>query len=86
MNFIKNIQNKSDSVKQTIIWVGAFLIMTVIFTGWLLTFSWQLTEPEDARTAVLKNELPSAWTSIKNQISALFEVLGKINPNARQRN
>ncbi len=83
MNFIKNLQTKPEATKQTIIWVGAFLIMTVIFTGWLLTFSWQLTEPEDTRTAQLKNELPSAWTSIKNQMGSLFEVLGKINPNAQ---
>ena len=76
---IENLQNQPEPVKQMIMWVGIFLIMSVIFFGWLTTFSWQLPETENTAAAGMKEELPGVWKSLEYQTDNLFKVLEKIN-------
>lgn len=73
---LENIRNKSDAVKHSIMWVGIFLIMTTIFSFWLLTFSRQVSQTaEDESASELKKELPSVFNSLKSQANLIFEIL-----------
>ncbi|MDO8443438.1 MAG: hypothetical protein Q7S78_00360 [Candidatus Azambacteria bacterium] len=70
--FIKNLQNKPEPVKKTIMWTGISLMMFVIFLFWLFTFPFQTSQPiEDARLANLTKEVPSAWQTFKNQFDSI---------------
>ena len=72
VNFLKNLQNKSESVKHLIMWSGIFLIMSVIFTFWLVTFPSQVPTLENNESADnLKKELPSIWQAFKEQFNSL---------------
>jgi hypothetical protein len=62
MNFLKNLQNKPDHVKQTVMWFGVFLIMFLIFSIWVLTFPSQIPA----------REAPGIWNSLKTQFNALW--------------
>lgn len=73
---LENIRNKSDAVKHIVMWIGIFLIMTTIFSFWLLTFSRQVSQTvEDESASELKKELPSVFNSLKSQANLLFETL-----------
>ena len=73
---LENLQNKSDDAKQSIMWIGIFLIMIIIFGFWLLTFPWQVSQiAEDESTSELKKELPSVFNSLKSQVNLLFEIV-----------
>jgi len=70
--FLKNLQNKPETVKKSIMWIGILFIMTAIFTFWLLTFPSQIQKTEDNEAAAnLKKELPSVWQTLKTQINNL---------------
>jgi len=70
--FLKNLQDKPETVKKSIMWIGILFIMTAIFTFWLLTFPSQIQKTEDNEaTANLKKELPSVWQTLKTQINNL---------------
>ena len=43
MEFLKNLQNKPEPIKKTIMWLGVAVIMIVIFGVWILTFSGRTT-------------------------------------------
>ncbi|MDP3004474.1 MAG: hypothetical protein Q8N43_03160 [Candidatus Azambacteria bacterium] len=69
---IQNLQNKPETVKKSIMWIGILFIMTAIFTFWLLTFPSQIPKTKDNEaTANLKKELPSVWQTLKSQINTL---------------
>ncbi|MDP2945923.1 MAG: hypothetical protein Q8N61_00510 [bacterium] len=73
--FLKNLQNKPETVKKSIMWVGILFIMTAIFTFWLLTFPSQIQKTEDNEaTTNLKKELPNVWQALKTQIDNLKEL------------
>jgi len=70
--FIQNLQNKPETVKKSIMWIGIFFIMVAIFTFWLLTFPSQIQKTKDNEAAAnLKKELPSVWQILKTQINNL---------------
>ena len=72
---IENLQNKPETVKKSIMWIGILFIMTAIFTFWLLTFPSQIQKTKDNEaTANLKKELPSVWQALKTQINNLQEL------------
>ena len=72
MEFLKNLQNKPESIKKTIMLFGIFFIMLAIFGFWLLTFPSQIPKAEDSEAAAnLKKELPSAWQTLKSQVNSL---------------
>ncbi|OGZ24863.1 MAG: hypothetical protein A2896_01140 [Candidatus Nealsonbacteria bacterium RIFCSPLOWO2_01_FULL_43_32] len=75
-NFLKKLQQKPKSVKQTIMWLGVILIMTAIFVGWFMTFSFDTSlPPEDEKTAQLKRDVPSVWKGLKSQINTLMATI-----------
>lgn len=77
---MENLQNKSESTKRAIMWTGTFLIMIMIFSFWLLTFSWQVSQiAEDSSASELKKELPSVFNSLKSQVDLLFEVVNNLS-------
>lgn len=70
--FIKKLQQKSESVKHLIMWSGVFLIMVVIFTFWLVTFPSQIPPAEnDEATKKIQKELPGIWQNLKGQFNNL---------------
>ncbi|MDO8743432.1 MAG: hypothetical protein Q7J30_02700 [Candidatus Azambacteria bacterium] len=72
MEFLKNLQNKPEPVKKTIMLFGIFFIMLAIFGFWLLTFPSQIQKTGDnAATAKLKTELPGIWQTLKSQVNSL---------------
>lgn len=72
MQFLKNLQQKPETVKKSIMWIGILFIMTAIGAFWLLTFPSLIPKTEDNEaTANLKKELPNAWQSLKTQINNL---------------
>jgi len=72
MQFLKNLQNKSEPAKKMIMWIGISFIMTAIFTFWFLTFPSQIQKTGDNEaTANLKKELPSVWQTLKTQTNNL---------------
>ncbi|MDO8676225.1 MAG: hypothetical protein Q7K16_01035 [Candidatus Azambacteria bacterium] len=73
---LENVQTKPDAMKHIVMWVGIFLIMTAIFSFWLLTFSWQVSQTaENSSASELKKELPSVFNSLKSQTGLLFETM-----------
>jgi len=73
--FLKNLQNKPETVKKSIMWIGILFIMIAIFTFWLLTFPSQIQKTKDDEVATnLKKELPSVWQTFKSQIDNLQEL------------
>lgn len=75
MEFIKNLQNKPEPVKKTIMWTAVFVIMIIIFSFWLVTFSSQVQNSgKDETATVLKKELPSAWQALKLQINSIKDL------------
>lgn len=72
INFLKNVQNKPEPVKKFVMWLGVFLVMTVIFMFWIFTFPSQTSVAKNDEAANnLKKELPGAWQSLKGQINNL---------------
>jgi len=70
--FLKNLQNKPEATKKTIMWIFVFFIMIIIFSFWLLTFPSQIPKTGDNEaTANLKKELPDVWQTLKTQINTL---------------
>lgn len=70
--FIKKLQQKPESIKHIVMWSGVFLIMTVIFTFWLVTFPSQIPSSENNEAADnIKKELPGIWQELKNQFNNL---------------
>ncbi|KKS43840.1 hypothetical protein A2127_00380 [Candidatus Jorgensenbacteria bacterium GWC1_48_12] len=78
MNFIQNLQNKPEPVKKLTMWLGVFLVMVAIFVFWLLTFPSQIPNAqENEATQNLKQELPTAWQSLKEQFNDLKDLWQK---------
>jgi len=78
MNFIQNLQNKPELVKKLTMWLGVFLVMVAIFVFWLLTFPSQIPNAqENEATQNLKQELPTAWQSLKEQFNDLKDLWQK---------
>ncbi len=78
MEFLKNLQNKSEPAKKTIMLFGIFFIMLAIFGFWILTFPSQVSKTEDNEaTAKLKTELPSIWQELKIQVGAIQNLWAK---------
>ena len=74
--FLKNLQNKPDHIKQTIMLVGVTLTMLIIFIFWIATFPWQTpSAPENEASLKLKQEMPSVFQSLKSQSGTLFNLL-----------
>ncbi|MBI4919852.1 hypothetical protein HY838_00985 [Candidatus Azambacteria bacterium] len=71
-NFLKNLQNKPEPVKKMIMWAGIAVIITVIFSFWLLNFPSQIPQNQnDEAAANLKQELPGVWQALKSQVGEL---------------
>lgn len=71
-NFINNLQNKSEPAKHVIMWFGVFLIMSVIFTFWLITFPSQIPRQENDKAGEkIRKELPGIWEKLKGQFNNL---------------
>jgi len=62
--FLKNLQNKPEPIKKTIMWTGVFFIMLAIFVFWLFTFPSQIPKTED-------KGLPDIWQTLKSQVNIL---------------
>lgn len=70
--FIKKLQQKPESIKHIVMWSGIFLIMTIIFTFWLITFPSQIQSSENNEAADnIKKELPNIWQTMKEQVNNL---------------
>ena len=74
--FFKNLQNKPEPIKKTIMWFGVFFVMAAIFIFWLMTFPSQIPSVEENdETANLKKELPTVFNSLKSQAGEIFNLL-----------
>jgi uncharacterized membrane protein YvbJ len=72
MEFLKNLQNKPEPVKKTIMWAGIFVVMLVIFIFWLFTFPFQISQPaKDEELANLTKEMPGIWQTFKSQFNSI---------------
>ena len=72
MEFLKNLQNKPEPIKKTIMWLGVAVIMIVIFGVWILTFSGRTTPvAENPELSNLKKEMPGVWQALKTQVNSL---------------
>jgi len=72
MEFLKNLQNKPEPIKKTIMWLGVAVIMIVIFGVWILTFSGRTTPvAENPGLSNLKKEMPGVWQTLKSQVNSL---------------
>lgn len=75
MRILKNLQQKPEAVRKSIMWIGIISIMTVIFAFWVFSFPSQIPESEETEaTTNLKKELPSVWQSLKNQINNIKNI------------
>ena len=72
---IDSLQNKSEGFKQAVMWSGVFVIMSVIFTFWLITFPSQIPPAEnDEAGNKIRKELPGIWQTLKEQFNNLKNV------------
>ncbi len=72
MEFLKNLQNKPEPVKKTIMWAGVSCMMLAVFIFWLFTFPFQASPVEtDEKLANLAKEAPSAWQTLKEQFNSI---------------
>ena len=72
---IENLQNKSEGFKHVVMWFGVFLIMSVIFTFWLITFPSQIPPAKNDEAAnKIQKELPGIWEGLKEQFNNLKNV------------
>ena len=75
INILKNIQNKPESVKRMIMWLGVFFIMAVIFIFWLATFPSQIpVTASDPAAENIKKELPGILKTMKDQYNNLKDM------------
>jgi hypothetical protein len=71
-DFIKNLQSKPNHTKNAIMWFSIIIIMSAIFTFWIMTFSSQLPASEtNESTEKFQKDLPSVWESLKNQVNEI---------------
>jgi len=73
MNFIKKIQQKSQSSRVLFLWVSVGLVMFVIIAIWLFSFSHNIN-PQKAEQGLKKTELPSLFESIKKDFSSIKQM------------
>ncbi len=72
MEFLKNLQNKPESAKKTIMWAGVSFMMFVVFLFWLFTFPFQTSQPiGDEGLVNLTKEMPSIWQTFKGQLDSI---------------
>jgi len=72
MEFFKNLQNKPEPVKKTIMWTGVSFVMFAVFLFWLFTFPFQTSQPiGDEGLANLTKEMPGVWQTFKGQLDSV---------------
>jgi len=72
MEFLKNLQSKTEPVKKTIMWAGISFMMLVVFLFWLFTFPFQTSPIEtDEKLANLTKEMPGMWQTFKSQLDSI---------------
>lgn len=78
MEFFKNLQNKPEPVKKTIMWTGISIVMFIVFLFWLFTFPFQTSQPVgDEKLANLTKEMPGIWQTFKSQLDSVQNLLPK---------
>jgi hypothetical protein len=70
MNFIEKLQNKPKKTRILILWISSGMVMIIIVTLWLVSFS-RHAETKNINGALDETKLPSLWESFKQDFSSI---------------
>jgi len=82
IEFVQKLQDKPRHIRVQILWLSVLVFMVIIFSLWIFSLKYSLSEVKEEKGPEIKKELPSLKEAFKASIGSFFEKDIEITPTS----